>query len=191
MDVLLTENHRTIVLSKTPLFDDVEQVNGDVIYKENPHLTQDELATTVAGRIKYLFDCAVSFSMETNLATSANYTVLKSAHDKGYRISLYYVCLGSSDICRDRVKDRVSKGGHDVPFPIIEHRYNNALSLIKQNFLLFDQIDFIDNSAADFMSVLRVESGRLIRQRDELPAWAAGVAKHIGMMKKVQAKLQP
>ena len=177
-------------LNATPLLQDVEQVNGDVIYKQNPHLTQDELAVVVAGQIKNHFEQGTSFSMETNLATAANYTVLKSAHEKGYRVSLYYVCLASPEICRDRVKDRVNKGGHDVPYPIIEHRYKNALSLIKQNYLLFDAIDFIDNSDASFVSVLRVETGKLSYQQETLPVWAAGIAKHVSMMEKVQAKLQ-
>ena len=75
-----------------------------------------------------------------------------------------------------------------MPFPIIEHRYKNALSLIKQHFLLFDDIDFIDNSAGSFTSVLRVEDGKLTHRQAELPDWAAGVAKHIDMMQKVLLK---
>ena len=178
-------------LSNTPFFQAVQQVNGDVIYKDNPHLTQDELAVVVAERIKSHFERNESFSIESNLATSANYTVLRSAHAKGYKVSLYYVCLRNPDVCRDRVKDRVSKGGHDVPFSIIEHRYKNALSLIKRNYLLFNNIDFIDNSAGSFTSVLRVESGKIIYQQAELPDWAAGVAKHIGMMEKALLKTNP
>lgn len=177
-------------LTRIALFFSIEQVNGDVIYKENPRLTQDELAAIVSKRIKKLLESSTSFSIETNLATSASYNVLQSAHKKGYQIALYYVCLQDPPLCRDRVKDRVSRGGHDVPFPIIEHRYNNALSLIKQHYSLFDQIDFIDNSASDFMSVLQVESGKLIYKNDTLPDWAAGIVKHINLMEKVRLKKQ-
>lgn len=131
-----------------------------------------------------------SFSIESNLATSANYTVLQSAHQKGYQLKLYYVCLQSPELCRDRVKDRVSKGGHDVPFTIIEHRYKNALSLIKQHYALFDEIDFIDNSAGTFTSVLRVVDGNVTFQQTDLPSWAAGIAKHIQLMEGVRRKTQ-
>ena len=166
----------------------VEQVNGDVIYKESPWLTQDELAVIVGERIKSRFEANQSFSIETNLATSASYNVLQSAHKKGYQVALFYVSLESSQLCRDRVKDRVSRGGHDVPFAIIEHRYKNALSLIKQRYSLFDKIDFIDNSAGDFRSVLQVESSELTYQYDPLPDWAAGIVKHINLMEKVWLK---
>lgn len=169
----------------------VDQVNGDVIYKESPWLTQDELAMIVSERIKSLFEAHLSFSIETNLATSASYNVLESAHKKGYRVSLHFVCLEDTKQCRRRVVERVSKGGHDVPFTIVEHRYKNALSLIKQHYLLFNDIDFIDNSASSFTSVLRVENGTLAYQQAELPDWAAGIANHISMMEKVGEKLKP
>ncbi len=93
-------------------------------------------------------------------------------------------------MCRDRVKDRVSKGGHDVPYSIIEHRYQNALSLIKQQYALFDQIDFIDNSAGTFTSVLRVEKGTVTQQQPDLPDWAAGIAKHVRLLERVRLKTQ-
>ncbi len=178
-------------LSQTPFFADIVQVNGDVIYKENPLLTQNELAAVVAQRIKEHLTGHTSFSIESNLPTSANYTVLRSAHEKGYQIHLYYVCLQNSEMCRDRVRDRVSKGGHDVPFPIIEHRYKNALSLIKQQYALFDHIDFIDNSANTFTLALLVETGIVTQQQAELPDWAAGVAKHIRLLEKARSKVQP
>ena len=75
-----------------------------------------------------------------------------------------------------------------MPFAIIEHRYKNALSLIKQNYLLFDDIDFIDNSAGSFTSVLRVESGKITHQQTDLPDWAGRIAKHIRMMEKALLK---
>lgn len=177
-------------LTHTALFASIEQVNGDVIYKENPKLTQDKLAVIVSERIKKIMALNTSFSIESNLATSASYNVLQSAHKKGYKVVLYYMCLQSAELCRDRVRDRVSRGGHDVPFSIIEHRYKNALSLIKQHYVLFDYIDFIDNSASDFSSVLQIESGSLTYQKDTLPEWAAGIAKHVKLMEKARLKIQ-
>lgn len=169
----------------------VEQVNGDVLYKESPWLTQDEVAAIVSERIRQHFSNNESFSIETNLATSASYNVLQSATKKGYRVVLYYVCLADVMKCRKRVLERVSRGGHDVPYPIIEHRYKNALSLIKQHFLLFDQIDFIDNSAEDFRSVLRVEQGTITACHAALPTWASGIAAHIDLMQKARLKTTP
>ena len=166
----------------------VEQVNGDVIYEESPWLTQDELAVIVGERIKSRFEANQSFSIETNLATSASYYVLQSARKKGYKVSLHFVCLEDTEQCRKRVIERVSRGGHDVPFSIIEHRYKNALSLIKQQYTLFHSIDFIDNSAGDFRSVLQVESSELTYQYDPLPDWAAGIVRHINLMEKVRLK---
>lgn len=101
---------------------------------------------------------------------------------------MHYIRLKDTQQCRRRVIERVSKGGHDVPFSIIEHRYKNALSPIKQTYLLFDDIDFIDNSAGSFTLVLRLEGGKLIYRQAELPDWAADIAKHIDMMEKALLK---
>jgi predicted ABC-type ATPase len=51
-------------LSQTPFFANIVQVNGDVIYKENPLLTQDQLAAVVTQRIKEHLTGHTSFSID-------------------------------------------------------------------------------------------------------------------------------
>ena len=73
-------------------------------------------------RIDELRRQRASFSIETNLATEANYKPLRVATREGYLVRLVYIGLDSVALCQQRVRERVAKGGHDVPPADIEHR---------------------------------------------------------------------
>lgn len=72
--------------------------------------------------------------------------VAQKAQNAGYEITLIYIFLENEDICVERVKDRVIKGGHDVPVEDIKRRYYrskrnfwvNFTSLVNSWFLLYN-----------------------------------------------------
>ena len=164
---------------------DIQQVNGDVIYKLNPGLTQDEVATIVKQQIREHCEKHETFSAESNLATESSFSLVSYAQKKGYSIHLHFISIDAPIRCRSRVEDRVLQGGHDVPYPVIEQRYHNGLSLIRQHYAQFDQIDFYDNTAEAFQLVLQVVAGRITWQAETLPGWAVGLVKHIAIRERL------
>jgi predicted ABC-type ATPase len=66
---------------------------------------------------------------------------------EGYRIHIFFLWLKSADLALSRVKERVSRGGHDVPEAIIRRRFDRSM----RNFLihyrqLADSWTLFDNS---------------------------------------------
>lgn len=153
----------------------IQQVNGDVLYKNNPSLTQFDVATLVQQQIKQYCTARESFSLESNLATESSYSIVDFARKNSYQIVLHFLALDSPIRCRSRVEDRITQGGHDVPFPIIEQRYQNGLSLIKQHYARFDEIMFIDNSLESFRTVLQIQKGIIVHQGESLPTLRVSV----------------
>jgi len=159
----------------------IEQVNGDVLQQEHPQLSGFEVGEITAAQIKELLAARASFSIENNLATADNYKLIKGAKAAGYRVELVYVGLNSVAECLFRVQQRVKEGGHDVPPAIIEHRYHQSLSLLKQHYLSFDLIRLVDNTDRDmgYQTAALIAKGKVLEVQEAPAAWAKSVVRHI------------
>jgi ATPase len=56
------------------------------------------------------------------------------------------VGLNSSDIAKEKVKNRVEKGGHNIENDVIEKRYYESLKNLKKIISKFDKVYLYDNS---------------------------------------------
>ncbi len=167
----------------------LEQVNADTLQAQFPRLSGFELIELAAARVAELRRQRATFSIETNLATEANFKPLRTAARDGYTVRLVYVGLESVALCQQRVRERVAKGGHDVPPAEIEHRYHQSLSLLKQYYRDFAQIDCLDNTRGTYQPALTITPASLTRLTSPLPAWAEAVAQHIERRQVLYARL--
>lgn len=128
-----------------------EFVNADEIAHGlspfNPTGVAIEAGRLMLQRIEELLAREESFSIETTLATCSYISLLRRAHAKDYRVTLLFFWLNSPELAIQRVAERVSKGGHDIPEDIIRRRY---VSGIRNLFNLYaDEVDswcIYDNS---------------------------------------------
>ncbi len=157
---------------------DYPQVNFDVIQKENPQLSAQAAAVIAGTRMKELRDQKATFSLEINLHKPSNYATLRGFAEQGYRVDVTYVNVDSVAVCKDRVADRVTKGGHNIPEKQIEERYKSGFELIKQNYNSFDRLTLVDNTVGP-RKVLTIVQGQIIQQATSLPAWAEEIKQHI------------
>jgi predicted ABC-type ATPase len=88
-----------------------------------------------------------SFSFETVMSHPSKVEVMIRAHDAGYDVTLYFVATSDPEINVQRVEDRVSMGGHDVPHERIRARYRRALALLSHAALVAGRSVVFDNSA--------------------------------------------
>ncbi len=68
-----------------------------------------------------------SFVVESTLSGRTFQRTLKNAKAAGFEITIVYLFLDSADSCVDRVKERVQKGGHDVPEVDVRRRFTRSL----------------------------------------------------------------
>ena len=74
-------------------------------------------------RIDELLDSGVDFAFETTLTTLSYLNTIKPAKGKGYSVALLYFWLNGVNPAIERVKTRVSEGGHNIPEETIKRRY--------------------------------------------------------------------
>lgn len=133
------------------ILDCKEFVNADEIAKGLSPF-QPETVSIQAGRImlqriqELLLDNA-SFSFETTLATRTYKATIKKAKQKGYRVTLLFFWLQNVELAKERVKCRVSEGGHNIESGIIERRYINGIKNLFDIYIeIVDELLLFDNS---------------------------------------------
>lgn len=108
-----------------------EFVNADEIAKGlspfNPESVAIEAGRLMLRRIEELLNRNESFSIETTLSTKSYINLVRKAQEKGYHVHLIFFWLETSDLAVQRVAERVSKGGHNIPNDVILRRYKAGI----------------------------------------------------------------
>jgi predicted ABC-type ATPase len=128
-----------------------EFVNADEIARGlspfNPESVAIEAGRLMLSRIKKLLSRNESFSIETTLATRSYFRLIEKAHQQGYDVTLLYFWLKSPEQAMERVAERVSKGGHNIPPDIIVRRYYEGINnLFKIYMPIVDTWVLVNNS---------------------------------------------
>ncbi len=102
--------------------------------------------------------------------------MMRNAKQAGYRALLVYVALGDPELHIERVRLRVSRGGHDIPDSDIRRRYWRSLSHAPEAILLANETVLLDNSGLQPERILALRSGRITWQTAYLPNWVRDIA---------------
>lgn len=90
-----------------------------------------------------------TFALETTLSGLTYLRILRQARRRGYGLKLFYLWLPSPDVAIARVRERVRKGGHDVPPADIRRRFHRSLANLTRHYLpLADSWAMFDNSGS-------------------------------------------
>jgi predicted ABC-type ATPase len=81
-----------------------------------------------------------SFTFETVLSTRNKLDFINYAKSEGYLVTAIYIVTSDSKINIERVRIRVTQGGHDVPEDKIVSRYEKSMNL------MFDVIESADEA---------------------------------------------
>ena len=128
-----------------------EFVNADEIARGlspfNPEDVAIEAGRLMLQRIETLLERDETFSIETTLATKSYINLVRRAQSKGYSVKVLFFWLNSPELAIQRVAERVAKGGHNIPEPVIRRRYTAGISNLFHLFMKeVDYWDIYDNS---------------------------------------------
>jgi len=122
-------------------------------------------------RCKAMLDKRESFTLETTLAGHGAISILREAKRIGYRTVLVYVALGDAELHIERVRLRVSQGGHDVADVDVRRRYGRSLMRAPEALRLADEAVVLDNSGQYPVRMLLLRSGRIVWRAEATPEW--------------------
>ena len=122
-------------------------------------------------RCRALLADRASFTLETTLAGHGAMGIIRQASNAGYRTLLVYVSLGDPELHIERVRLRVSQGGHDIPDADIRRRYVRSLLRAPEALHLADEAVVLDNAGLHPVRMLLLRGGRIVWRAETLPEW--------------------
>ncbi len=167
-----------------------EFVNADLVARRidpvDPEAASVAAGRTVLERLSTLVATGRDFVYETTLSSNQAIGLMRRARETGYQVALVFVALESADLNVERVGDRVRKGGHAIPEPVIRRRYGIALSRLAQAIPLAHETAVFDNSEATTRLLLRIadkaiEENHLDRRKALHGRIADAVAQALGI----------
>lgn len=85
-----------------------------------------------------------------------------------------YVGVENPNVAKERVKIRVSKGGHGIPDKDIERRYYDSLKNLNDVIDICDEVNIYDNSEV-LREVIYLKNGKTIWKDKKIPNWANNI----------------
>ena len=115
-------------------------------------------------------------TFETVMSHPSKLDFLREAQQVGYRTYLYFVATADPLININRVRARVSKGGHAVAENKIIDRYYRSLKLLRPALKFSNRAYVFDNSGEEPHLIAKVTNGREVTyQTTEVPAWVQNI----------------
>lgn len=113
----------------------------------------------------------ISFNQETTLTGNSIVKNIRNAKEKGFYVVMNYIGVESPEIAKERVKIRVSKGGHGIPDKDIERRYYESFKNLQRVISICDEINIYDNTEM-FKEIVNIKNGNILWRANNIPSWA-------------------
>jgi len=155
------------------MLDCKEFVNADEIAKGispfQPDSVSLQAGRIMIERIEELLNTGVDFAFEKTLTTLSYVNTIKTAKEKGYSVTLLYFWLNDVNLAIERVKTRVSEGGHNIPEEVIRRRYFRGIYNLTNKFIdICDYWIVINNSSRPFTFIAEGQSSLEIKVHDTI-----------------------
>ena len=107
-------------------------------------------------RIEELLPQKVDFAIETTLATRSYVHLVHQAQALGYKVHLIFFCLENEEQAIERVAQRVSNGGHNIPKTDIRRRFKRGIyNLLNLYMPICDSVHVYNNALGDAILVAK------------------------------------
>lgn len=121
-------------------------------------------------RINNNLNKGISFTQETTLSGTRTLKTIRTAIEQDYYIRLYYIGVSSAEESIKRIKNRVEKGGHDIPSEDVQRRYNKRFEDLVTILPYCNEVHFYDNENG-FTEKAEYKNGELIIKSTIIPKW--------------------
>ena len=126
-------------------------------------------------------DCmakGISFTQETTLSGFRVERTVREARSQGYYIRMFYVGVDTLEESLMRIKNRVERGGHDIPPEDVIRRFRGRFDALLRILPYCNEATLFDNYNG-FIPVAEYRNGVIVPQIDSHPAWLTELMERI------------
>ncbi|MCY4228862.1 MAG: hypothetical protein OXF20_14470 [Gammaproteobacteria bacterium] len=106
-------------------------------------------ARTALDRRRVALESCQTHLIETTLSGKGIIRHVQTARNKGYMVSLHYVSVYTPEAAIDRIRNRVSLGGHNVQKEDVRRRFARSHANLPAMIGLSDEVYLYDNTGPD------------------------------------------
>lgn len=118
-------------------------------------------------KVNECLDKGISFTQETTLSGKRVLKTVKRAIADDYYIRLYYVGVGSVEESIARIRNRVRKGGHDIPNEDVIRRHSKRFESLAAILPYCNEVRFYDNENG-FIEIAEYKNGKLVTKGEAI-----------------------
>ncbi len=119
-----------------------------------------------------LVEKGADISFEAAFPHLSELELMRRAKESGYRIYLYFVCVASAEISKQRVAFRVTQGGVGLTDAKVVEQYERSLASLKEAVSLSDKAYLFDNTYSGASLKLEINgASEVIAHETRLPDW--------------------
>lgn len=156
------------------------RLDPDVFAKE-ANLAAEEAARIMDATRERMIEDGLGFITETVFSdpVGAKLQMLRDAIAAGFDVRLIYIGIANVKQSSERIDQRLSEGGHDVPRDRLPRRFRQSLANLREALTFVPLVEVYDNSSdtEPFRRVLVVRDGSVVERTRQAPAWACGLAR--------------
>lgn len=143
-----------------------EFVNADEIAKilspENPEKAAIEAGRLMLKKMDFLLENKLNFALETTLSAKIYINFIKKAQAQNYKVNLVFLKLQSAELAKIRVKNRVSKGGHNIEPLVIDRRFQRGLNNLQDYLSVVDTASIYESSGPELIEIAKKNEKQLV-----------------------------
>lgn len=168
-----------LVIKDDPLMKNAPFINLDNIAKEISEPDENPNNNLIsAGKITYEevekhIESKTSFVYETTSSGKVHLRFMDEARAKGFKVAMVFIGLSTPFLSYLRVKDRVTKGGHDVPIRDLKRRYPKVMKNFPDMLKRSDIAAVFDNSSEKPFKLIFLMDDKAFRIFYKYPEWLA------------------
>ena len=128
-------------------------VNADLIALGlspfSPSAVNIKAGKLLLGQVKEFIHQKADFAFESTLSGRSYVSLMKDVKRKGYSVTIFFLWIPDVKLARERIKQRVKDGGHDVPFEDVKRRFQRSrINFLKLYEPLCNSWILFDNASA-------------------------------------------
>lgn len=159
-----------------------KRINTDEIVKEIGDWKRDtdqmKAGRIALAKIKEFFENKITFNQETTLCGNSILRTIKKAKELGYNIDLHFVSVNSAEMAKERVHQRVLKGGHGIPEEAVQRRFYESRKNLTKISKYCDKITIYDNT--DILTTkIYIRNNNILYKNSDLPIWLDEFVKNL------------
>lgn len=141
-------------------------VNADLIAQGmspfSPETAAIRAGRLVLSEIDFFSQRQIRFGFETTLSGRGYLGLIRRLKRNGYRIHLFFLFVEGVEVTLSRIKERVLKGGHDVPEAVVRRRFDRSIrNFFREYQSLADSWYLFDNTGTKPRTIAFKKGSRL------------------------------